>query len=238
MTPDLVPMSPSLHRLRIPGDGAHLLNAYLWLGADGVTLIDTGWPDSGLLIENALAALGRSRADVRRIVLTHFHEDHAGSAAEIAAWAGAEVVATADDAAFIAGTARGPLPRLTPIEQTMHPASVEPPHGPPCAVDHVVRDGDVLDFAGGALVVAAPGHTPGSMALHLPAANAVLTGDTVAEFNGEVILGAFNVDRDEAHRSLRRIAATRAHVAGFGHGEVVLADAHERIRAATDPLGG
>lgn len=76
-------------------------------------------------------------------------------------------------------------------------------------------DGDVLDFAGGARVIAAPGHTPGS----------------------DVILGAFNVDREQARDSLRRIAATGAQVAGFGHGEAVLSDAHVRIRTATDPLG-
>jgi glyoxylase-like metal-dependent hydrolase (beta-lactamase superfamily II) len=237
MNPDLLQIAPALYRLRIPGEGAHLLNSYLWLDADGVTLVDTGWPHSAPLVERTLVALGRSRSDVRRIVLTHFHDDHAGSAAEIAAWSAADVVASAQDAPFVAGTARGPLPRLTSAELAMHPGGDEPPHGPPCNVDQGVVDGDVLDFAGGARVIAAPGHTPGSIALHLPAADAVLTGDAVAEFHGDVILGAFNVDREQARDSLRRIAATGAQVAGFGHGEAVLSDAHVRIRTATDPLG-
>jgi glyoxylase-like metal-dependent hydrolase (beta-lactamase superfamily II) len=241
MSPDLLQITPALYRLRVPGEGAHLLNTYLWLEADGTTLVDTGWPDSASLVESALVALGRSRGDVRRIVLTHFHDDHAGSAAEIAAWSGAEVVASVVEAPFIAGTARGPLPRLTPAEAAMHPGGDEPPHepphGPPCGVDRTVVDDDVLDFAGGARVIAAPGHTPGSIALHLPAADAVLTGDAVAEFHGDVILGAFNVDREQARRSLDRIAATGARIAGFGHGEAVLSDAHVRIRTATDPLG-
>ncbi|WP_430335264.1 MBL fold metallo-hydrolase [Rhodococcus sp. ACT016] len=234
--PDLQQLTPSLHRLRIPTGPAHLLNCYLWLGADGVTLVDTGWPDSAELIADAIAALGRQRADVHRIVLTHFHEDHVGSAAEIAGWSAVEVVAGAGNAAYVSGEQRGPLPRLTELEKTIHAEIDESPHGPPCRVDRQVRDGDVLDFAGGARVIGVPGHTPGSIALYLPDADAVLTGDAVAEFDGQVILGVFNTDREAAARCLAKIAATNAQIAGFGHGEVVRVDAHERIRSATDPF--
>lgn len=81
-----------------------------------------------------------------------------------------------------------------------------------------------------------PGHTPGSLALHLRHLDAVLTGDTVAELDGEVILGVFDVDRDETRRSARRIAGTGAVIAGFGHGEAVLHDAARRIREVRDPF--
>ncbi|MBS1694863.1 MAG: MBL fold metallo-hydrolase [Actinobacteria bacterium] len=57
-----------------------------------------GWADSAGLIAQALRELTQRRGDVRRIVLTHFHEDHAGAAAEIAAWSAAEVIAGAGDA--------------------------------------------------------------------------------------------------------------------------------------------
>lgn len=234
---DLLRMAPSLHRLRIPGQGAHLLNCYLWLGPDGVTLVDTGWPGSAALIEEALAALGRSRADLRRVVLTHFHEDHAGSAAELAAWGPVEVVAGAGDAPFVEGAERGPLPRLTAAERALRPESPEPPQAPPCRVDLRVSDGDVLPFAGGTRVLSVPGHTPGSIALYLPEPDTLLTGDAAAELGGAVILGVFDTDRGEARRSLARLAGTGAQRAGFGHGEAVLTDASARLRAARDPLG-
>jgi glyoxylase-like metal-dependent hydrolase (beta-lactamase superfamily II) len=48
------------------------------------------------------------------------------------------------------------------------PGTVAPP--PPVRVDHEAEDGDVLDFAGGAVVLHVPGHTPGGIALHLPRA--------------------------------------------------------------------
>jgi glyoxylase-like metal-dependent hydrolase (beta-lactamase superfamily II) len=227
-------LAPCLYRLRIPGGAAHLLNCYLWVDGHGVTLIDTGWPDSAAVIEEALTVLGRQRDDVTRIVLTHFHEDHAGSAAEIAGWSAVEVIAGVADAGFVRGDQRGPLPVLTAGEKSIHGGVIEPPHAPPCRVDRAVSSGDVLDFAGGATVLGVPGHTPGSIALHLPAADAVLTGDAVAEFNGQVILGVFNVDRQAAARSLSRLVATGTQIAGFGHGEAVVTAASDRIAAAVD----
>ncbi|MGV0815293.1 MBL fold metallo-hydrolase [Mycolicibacterium boenickei] len=232
--PDLLQMADSLYRLRIPGDNAHLLNSYLWTEPDGVTLIDTGWPDSAELIADALTALGLRRIHVKRIVLTHFHEDHCGAAAEIADWSDVEVIAGTDDAGFVRGDESGPLPVLTEPERALRPDFDAAPHGPACRVDRVVADGDVLDFAGGARVIGVPGHTPGSIALYLPAADAVLTGDVVAEFNGQVIFGVFNSDRSELARSVKRLADTGAQRAGFGHGEPILTDAAARIAAAVD----
>ncbi len=234
--PDLLKIADSLYRLRIPGDRAHLLNCYLWQEPDGVTLIDTGWPGEAGLIAEALAMLGLRRLHVKRVVLTHFHEDHTGAAAEIADWADVEVIAGAADAPFIRGDEPGPLPVLTDAERTLRSDLTEPPVGPPCRVDTTVRDGDVLDFAGGARVVGAPGHTPGSIGLYLPAADAVLTGDAAAEFNGHVIVGVFNVDRAAAVASVQRLAETGAQVAGFGHGEVLLTGAAARIADAADPF--
>ncbi|WP_135459312.1 MBL fold metallo-hydrolase [Mycobacterium sp. DL99] len=231
--PDLLQMAPSLYRLRIPGGQAHLLNSYLWLDGEGVTFIDTGWPDSSGLIAEALAVLGMRRLHVRRIVLTHFHEDHCGAAAEIADWGDVEVVAGAADASYVRGEP-GPLPLLTDSERTLRPDFDASPHGPACRVDRVVDDGDVLDFAGGARVIGVPGHTPGSIALYLPDADAVLTGDTVAEFNGQVIVGVFNTDRTELTDSVSKLAATGAQRAGFGHGEPILTDAAAHIAAAVD----
>lgn len=112
----------------------------------------------------------------------------------------------------------------------------ESPRAPACRVDTEVADGDILPIAGEARVLHLPGHTPGSIALHLPRLDVLLTGDTVAEFNGQVVLGVFNVDRDETRRSALSIASTGAQIAGFGHGEPVLADASTRIRHAEDPF--
>jgi glyoxylase-like metal-dependent hydrolase (beta-lactamase superfamily II) len=109
-------------------------------------------------------------------------------------------------------------------------------NGPACPVHDTLADGDVLPVGEGAVAIHTPGHTPGSIALFFRDLSTVLTGDVAAEFNGEVIAGAFHVDRQQVHQSVRALADTGATVAGFGHGEVVRERAADLLAAAGDPL--
>ncbi|PRX50397.1 glyoxylase-like metal-dependent hydrolase (beta-lactamase superfamily II) [Prauserella shujinwangii] len=234
---DTVEVAPGLHQVRL-GTSTHLLNAYLALEDDGVTVIDTGAVGSAADIRAALRRLGRAPGDVRRIVLTHFHADHAGSAAEIAGWADAVVVAGEADAPYVRGERPGPGPVFTEAERRLHEVvAAGLPPAPPCRVDQPVSEGDVLDFAGGAEVLSVPGHTPGSIALWLPRHRVLVTGDTVAESEGGLVLGPFNTDRELAWHSLRRLSAYDAEIACVGHGNPVLREAAAALRAATDPFG-
>ncbi len=226
-------MAPGLHLLQLG-----VSNAYLWHDQGEVTLVDTGPPGSGPAIKAALADLGLPRQELARIVLTHCHDDHAGSAADLAQWSGATVVVGRADIAFVQGDQPGPPPAFTPAEQQLHAvvaADLQP--APACRVDHEVSDQDVLQLGGGAVVLAVPGHTPGSIALHLPEAGLLLTGDTIAEHQGGVVLGPFNTDRELAWRSLERLVALDVDIACFGHGQPVIGSAHRALRAATDPFG-
>jgi glyoxylase-like metal-dependent hydrolase (beta-lactamase superfamily II) len=117
------------------------------------------------------------------------------------------------------------------VSRSWTPAS---PAAAPCRVDRDAADGDPIDILGGARVVAVPGHTPGSIAVHLPAHRVLLTGDTIAEAGGRAILGPFNTDRPRAWASLRRQAALDIDLACVGHGDPLPVTA---LRAATDPLG-
>lgn len=236
MSPDLALIATDLYRLRIPDGPAHALNTYLWVGPESVAMFDTGWASSAPLLESALAALDRTTADVGHVVLSHFHEDHAGAASVVASWPNAVIVASAAEAPVVRGDVPGPVPVLTTAETAIHEQPTEPPAAASCRVDLEVTDDDVLPIGGEARVLLTPGHTVGSLALHLPAIDTVLTGDTVAELHGSVILGVFDVDRELTRHSLQRIAETGASVAGFGHGEAVLSDAYQRIRSASDPF--
>ena len=230
---DVVEVVPGLHLLRLG-----IANAYLWHDADGATLVDTGPPGSGAAVSAALQSLVMRRQDLRRIVLTHFHDDHAGSAAELASWAGAQVIVGRADAPFVRGDVPGPPPSFTPAEQALHvvvAADLEPASA--CRVDREAEDGQVLDLAGGAVVLGVPGHTSGSIALHLPQHGVLITGDTVAEHQGQVVLGPFNTDRAGAWASLQRLASVDVEVACFGHGEPVTTNAGAALRRATDPFG-
>ncbi|MGP4021715.1 MBL fold metallo-hydrolase [Actinomadura sp. 3N407] len=90
---DIMRLPPRLHHLRFP-----VGHAYLWDAPEGLTLIDSGLPGSADLIAEAIRSLGRDPGELRRLVLTHFHEDHVGSAADVTAWGDVEVLAHRADA--------------------------------------------------------------------------------------------------------------------------------------------
>ncbi len=222
-------LPPALTRVEIP-----VGQCWLWRDGDEVTLVDTGPAGSEDLIAAALAGIGLDRDAVVRIVLTHFHDDHAGSAAAVRAWAGAEVVAHAAEAPVVRGDVAGPFPAdLLPVErELLAQVTAGMPPAPPCPVDREVHEGDVLPFGGGAHVLHGPGHTDGSIALHLPGPRVLFTGDTVAEHGGAVILGPFNLDRARAAASFRRFVALDVDLALPGHGEPIAGTALE-----TEDLG-
>jgi glyoxylase-like metal-dependent hydrolase (beta-lactamase superfamily II) len=213
-------------------------NAYLWRGSAGVTLIDTGPPGSAPAIEGAFEYLGIAKQELQRIVITHFHDDHAGSAAAVAAWSGAQVVAGAADADFIRGLRPGPPPAFTPAEQQLHAlVASDLQAAPPCPVEGELADQATLDLDGEARVFLVPGHTSGSIAIHLSASGVLIAGDTIAEHQGQVVLGPFNIDRGDAWQSLQRLAALDVDTACFGHGQPVVGAASAALRRATDPFG-
>lgn len=212
--------------------------AYLWRDPDSVTLIDTGGADTGGEIAAALDEIGLAPQDIDRIVLTHFHDDHAGGAAEIREWGNVEIVAHKADAPIIRGDIPGPPPNLTDTERALLDQVADGlPPAPPVTVDREVLDGSVLDFGGGAHVLAAPGHTDGSIALHLPEHRLLITGDAVAEHLGHVMLGVFNTDTKQAARSMQRLSGLDVDIAAFGHGEPAMRGAGARLRQAVELLG-
>ena len=59
------------------------VNVYILETADGLAVLDTGFPGSAPKILDGIHALGRRPDEVRHILLTHAHPDHMGSAAAL-----------------------------------------------------------------------------------------------------------------------------------------------------------
>lgn len=79
--------------------GTRYVNWYLVdAGGQGVTLVDAGLPGYRRRLDSDLASVGKERADVRAVVLTHGHIDHVGMAGEIAAAGAAVHLHPADEA--------------------------------------------------------------------------------------------------------------------------------------------
>jgi glyoxylase-like metal-dependent hydrolase (beta-lactamase superfamily II) len=229
---DLVEVLPHLHMLRFP-----IGQAYLWReqGQEGteLTLVDAGHKDAAADIEQAIRSLGEDPRDLRRIVLTHCHRDHVGAAEELAAGYGAQVLAHRLDAPVVRGDAPTPEPLLLDWERPLYEHGLTVPPAPPTRVDRELEDGDLLGFGGGARVVHAPGHTDGSIGIHLPHHGVLFIGDCIAAV-GEVMLGVFNVDRAQALATMRRLASLAPSVACFGHGDPLTEDTATLLLTASE----
>lgn len=133
--------------------GTHGLTAILIASSDGLVLLDGTLPQNAALVEANIKALGFQLHDVKRILNSHAHSDHAGGIAAIARDSGARVMASE------VGAKELQLGGHYPDD----PQDVDAPTYPPVSPVEVVADNGVLRL--GDVTVTAhytPGHTPGS----------------------------------------------------------------------------
>jgi metallo-beta-lactamase class B len=130
------------------------LSALLVTSPQGHILLDGALPQSAPLIEKNIAALGFNIKDVKLIVNSHAHWDHAGGIAALQRASGAIVAACASGAQ---GLQAGTNVKDDPQYEAEHAT-----HMPKVAQVQVVADGETLGV--GPLKLTAhltPGHTPG-----------------------------------------------------------------------------
>jgi glyoxylase-like metal-dependent hydrolase (beta-lactamase superfamily II) len=91
---------PDLYRITLPMPfRLRHVHAYALLHDGRVALFDTGMniPDTYRVLDEALAAFGKTTRDIDRIFLTHFHADHCGTAGRLQEISGAAVHLSASD---------------------------------------------------------------------------------------------------------------------------------------------
>lgn len=154
---------------------------------DGVSLIDAGYPADTDLVLDTVRWAGHDPADLRRVYVTHGHVDHVGGIVGIVRrYPDVQVLAHADELDSVRGPEREQVtvadiggriaaPRvLRWLVRVVRSGALQPTTVPN------VRAFTAEDFVGRAITpMPAPGHTAGSTAYLLPAADALVTGDAV-----------------------------------------------------------
>ena len=126
------------------------LAVYLFTGPDGHVLLDGGPAETAPHVIEAIRRLGFDPREVRLLINSHGHFDHAGGLAELKRRTGARLAVSEPEAALIARGGRGDFGLG---DSASYPAA---------PVDQILRDGDTVGVGG--LVLTAhltPGHTRG-----------------------------------------------------------------------------
>jgi glyoxylase-like metal-dependent hydrolase (beta-lactamase superfamily II) len=191
----------------------HFVNAYLVREEDGFTLVDTTLGGgAGALI----TAAARAGAPIRRIALTHGHQDHVGSLDALHERLGpeVEVMLGESDARIHAGEQvvngklRGSWPKQIETRPTVR-----------------LRGGERI---GSLEAIPTPGHTPGHFAFLDTRDRALLAGDTYTTYwraevpnrfrQGFPLAAAGTQDRLAVVESARRLRELDPSVLAPGHG--------------------
>ncbi|MGI2294545.1 MBL fold metallo-hydrolase [Paenibacillus sp. GXUN7292] len=154
------------------------VNCYLVEEDKELTLIDAALPYSAKAILRAADRIGKP---ITRIVLTHGHQDHVGALDELKlSLPNALVYISERDSRLLQGDrSLDPKELNTPIRGGV-PKNIK------TRADHLLYDGDRI---GSLQAIAAPGHTPGSMAFLDTRSHALIAGDAFQTRGGVAVSG-------------------------------------------------
>ncbi len=212
-----------------PGD----CNVYLLRDGAGLTMFDAGGRYMTAQVRAAAARLG----GIDRIVLSHGHPDHRGTAPafDIPALCHPDEVA---DAEGTGGWRYWQLDKLPAIHRIAHTRVLHPRFwdGGPVRITETVVEGDTV---AGFEVIHLPGHAPGLIALWRAEDRLALVSDAfyTVDLWGRaqepaLPFEAYNLDTEMARASLRKLAALEPAAAWPGHAEPVRGDVREALERA------
>ena len=176
------------------------VNAYVLVRGNEVAVVDTGVANSQSKIEEVIKAIGKSWGDVKHVILTHYHPDHAGSM----------------DAVMKASTNAAAYAGELDIPQIKTSATIK-----------AIGDGtDVF----GLQIITTPGHTAGHISVFDPVGSVFIAGDALnnngtlsgpnPQFSADMVTGIL---------SAKKIATLTFERAFFGHGTPIDAGASAAI---------
>jgi glyoxylase-like metal-dependent hydrolase (beta-lactamase superfamily II) len=245
------------------GSGWRGVNVYLVGTTESWALVDCGWPGSASVVQAAAEAVFGPGARPTALLMTHLHQDHAGSAVELADHWGLPVFVHPAELPLAGGYRpeyANPLDRwvLLPVIRLL-------PRRTRGRLLHQDRGADLVRGYDPAAAppglqdwrcIHTPGHTPGHVAFYRDRDGVLITGDAVLTVNLNSVRGTLSLAHEvsgpmrltswswpSATRSIAELAALEPRVLAPGHGDPQTTGAAaaldclaERVRHPRGPL--
>jgi glyoxylase-like metal-dependent hydrolase (beta-lactamase superfamily II) len=213
-------------------------------------IIDSGYPSDRALVLESIRQLGLRPADARAMLITHGHVDHTGSAAYFSETYGTPILCAPEELAHVQGKEKHQVTFGQVIVRAWRPRVFR-------WLAHVIKAGalkakpatgaqawsavTLKNLPGKPEALLLPGHTPGNVAILLPAAGAIAVGDSfvsghpLSQHVGPQMLNPmFHTDAAQATAAIHRLDGIEAAVVLPGHGPALrmpLADALAALRS-------
>lgn len=184
------------------------VSAYVLARGNQAAIVDTGVPGSAAAIGESLGTLGLNYSDVQHVILTHSHQDHAGSIGEVVAQAVNATVYAGE--ADLGDIAQGDISGLQGGEDVFGFEMLSTP-------GHTAGHMCVIDHAAGLLV----------------AGDAIFSEDGgVVEGPPQ-----FFADIEESRQTIRALSELTFNTLLFGHGDPIEDRADTAVAALAASLG-
>jgi glyoxylase-like metal-dependent hydrolase (beta-lactamase superfamily II) len=210
------------------------LSVFLIVLPDGLTLIDAGFPGTMARVEEAVRSLGRRPEEIRDVLVTHCHPDHAAGLAEVRKATGAQAWMHPADAAMVrAGKAFRPWKPSPGLKNRIVARLIigrAPQTYDPTPVDKEVLPGETIPVAGGLEAIGTPGHTAGHLVFLWPEDGGVLFVGDAANGVGRLKPSPIYEDFAQGLESLRSLGGLDFEVACLAHGAPIVGGAAQAFR--------
>ena len=190
--------------------GASDASAFLITGPEGHVVLDAGYPTTARLVMASIAKLGFDIKDVKVLVNSEPHPDHAGGLVVLQQASGAKLWASAASADSIAAGGDDP-DMMRPMRVLLWLGLVG---YPPARVDHRLKDGDTIRL--GPIVLTAhvtAGHTRGSTSWSFPVRDGERVLNVVSVCDPSVLaMSRYPEQAADRERSLRLLRSLPADI--------------------------
>jgi glyoxylase-like metal-dependent hydrolase (beta-lactamase superfamily II) len=216
---------------RLPTLGS-FINSYAFINSDSsVTLVDCGLEGAYKKLIKDLARIGKHPKDVKNIILTHAHDDHVGGAAKMIQECDVKNVLMHEEDSHLPPTGKTP-----PRDDSRFSGKIMkliPDKGyEPFAITKKLKDGEIIDTAGGLKVIHTPGHTDGHISLLHFESETLITGDSIFNMTSRMTwaLSGFCVNYKQSQETAKKFLNLDFKNACFTHGPEIRESGKSRIK--------